>query len=306
MSDIHTRDCGWGPTTFPYVGGHEVIGTVAAVGNKVTCVKVGQRVGVGPQCASCGVCDVCKRNADHLCPQRVFTYNAKDQHGRQTYGGYADGIVCQDRFAVPIPDALDTEHAAPLLCAGVTVFSPLNRFTKRFGTGKDVAVIAIGGLGHLAIMFAKALGHNVTAVSRGTDKKDLCHKLGATGYVNSADKDEHAAAAMKFDYVLDTSAFDGEISGRIHLTKFGGILCLVGLPDVPFTFNGMLLIAFERTIESSLIGSPADTKAMLEFVEKNKLQCMVSEVAPLTDVNRVHKDVLAGKPRFRVVLKNDL
>lgn len=306
FSDLHTKDESWGPTKFPYVGGHEVIGKVAAIGNKVTSVKIGQRVGVGPLSGSCGTCEHCQRNYDQLCEKRVFTYNGTDAHGRPTYGGYSTGIVCQERFAIPIPESLESETAAPLLCAGVTVFAPLDRYTKAEGTGKQVAVIAIGGLGHLAVMFAAKMGHHVTAVSRGTDKKELCLKLGATGYVNSADKAEAGAAIGKFDFVLDTSAFDGEITQRILLTKASGTLCIVGVPDVPFTFNGFALIAYERKIIGSIVGSPKNTVDMLDFSVKNNVKTMVSEVAPLSDVNRVHADVYAGKPRFRVTLKNDL
>jgi D-arabinose 1-dehydrogenase-like Zn-dependent alcohol dehydrogenase len=170
--------------TFPLVTGHEVIGHVHAVGKNVKTVKVGDRVGVGPLSGACGSCEWCAKDYEQLCPKRVFTYNGKDAHGRITYGGYADGIVVQDKFAIKVPAGLDSANAAPLLCAGVTVFSPLLRYTGST-PGQKVAIIAIGGLGHLAVMFAAKFGHHVTAISRGTDKKDLCHQLGAEAYVDS-------------------------------------------------------------------------------------------------------------------------
>lgn len=287
------------------VTGHEVIGHVHAVGKNVKTVKVGDRVGVGPLAGACGTCEYCAKDYEQLCPKRVFTYNSKDAHGRITYGGYADGIVVQDKFAVKVPAGLDSANAAPLLCAGVTVFSPLLRHTAST-PGIKVAVVAIGGLGHLAVMFAAKFGHHVTAISRGTDKKDLCHTLGAEAYVDSTNKEAMDAVAGSFDFVLDCSSFDGNLTSRLGLTKPQGTLCVVGLPDEPFSFQGFGLIAFERKLVGSLVGSPKDISDMFDFVLKHKLQVMVSEVAPMTEVNRVHADMKAGKPRFRVTLKNDL
>jgi uncharacterized zinc-type alcohol dehydrogenase-like protein len=296
---------GWGSANFPLVTGHEVIGHVHAVGKNVKTVKVGDRVGVGPLAGACGACEWCGKDYEQLCPKRVFTYNSKDAHGRPRTAATPTALWCRTSSRSRCRRA-STAPTPRRCCVPASPSSRRCCATQGSKPGQKVAIIAIGGLGHLAVMFAAKFGHHVTAISRGTDKKDLCHQLGAEAYVDSTDKDAMAAISNTFDFVLDCSSFDGNLTTRLGLPKPQGTLCVVGLPDEPFTFQGFNLLGFERKIVGSLVGSPKDIADMFDFVLKHKLQVMVSEVAPMSEVNRVHADVKAGKPRFRVTLKNDL
>eukprot|EP01108_Squamamoeba_japonica_P008138 TRINITY_DN70_c0_g1_i1.p2 TRINITY_DN70_c0_g1~~TRINITY_DN70_c0_g1_i1.p2 ORF type:complete len:350 (-),score=186.53 TRINITY_DN70_c0_g1_i1:99-1148(-) len=305
-SCVHKIDSHWGKTNYPFVGGHEIVGEVVEVGSNVSSVKIGQRVGVGPIAGACLECDDCKANMEHVCAKRVFNYDAVDHHGRQTYGGYASHTVVPAHFAIPIPDGMDSITTAPLLCAGITVFAPLRRHITK--PNMKVAINAIGGLGHLAVQFAKALGAHVTAISRTDSKKALSiDKLGADAYIASSDPEQLKAAAGSFDLLLHTAAFNGGIDSILALVKSRGNVCLVGVPDENYTFNAFSLIAGERTITSSLVGSPQDTRDMLEFALKHDIKTHVSSVVDMDEAQKVNDaldSMRRGEPRFRIVLKN--
>jgi len=304
-SDIHTIDSGWGPTTYPVIVGHEIIGKVLAVGSAVKHVKVGDRVGVGAQCGACMKCYECGQRCENHCSKDlIWTYNSAYPDGQVSMGGYADRVRCQADFAFQIPDAISSADAAPLMCAGVTVFAPLARYVTR--PGMTVGVIGIGGLGHLAVMFAaKMHGGNthVTAISHNSKKKAEALAMGAKDFLDTSDKAAMAASSRKFDVIITTTNIQTQLSDWLALVKLKGTFCTVGLPEENVNFNLFSLLMAEVNYTASGIGSVDEINAMLKFAADHNVRPII-ERFPMEKANEGIKRVRDGTVRFRVVLEN--
>ncbi|EWZ00021.1 hypothetical protein FOYG_03933 [Fusarium oxysporum NRRL 32931] len=308
-SDLHVLGSEWGATDYPCCVGHEIVGKVVKAGNNVGHLSVGDRVGVGSQAGSCQrpscpECSTCKQN---YCSEFVMTYGAAWPNGEgKAMGGYANYYRGNAAFAFKIPEGLRSEYAAPMLCAGITVYSPLRH--HNCGPGKTVAVIGVGGLGHFAVLFAKALGADrVVGVSRKSSKRDEVLKLGADDYVATDDEQDWATKyARSFDLIVNTvSSSKMPLDGYISLLKVEGTLIQVGNPD-----GGMLpsisafgLLAAGRQIAGSGCGSPARINEMLQLAAEKNIKPWI-EMRPLEDANQALIDLEDGKPRFRYVLVN--
>ncbi|KAH9081317.1 hypothetical protein LEN26_021378, partial [Aphanomyces euteiches] len=305
-SDLHTATSGWGPIKYPLVVGHEIIGHVVRVGSKVDPAKyaIGTRVGVGAQCGSCLDCKQCNRDREQLCRKMLWTYNSKTPEGYTTQGGYADYYRCNYKFVVPIPEGLSSESAAPMMCAGVTTYAPLKEHGA--GPGKKVAVLGIGGLGHLGIQWAVALGAEVTALSSSSKKEaETKQVLGAHHYVNYSDPAAVQAAKGSFDIILCTSYSDStNWNMLLSMVATEGKFVLVGLPEKPVSFAAFSVVPRQVSFVGSSIGSPAQIEEMLAFAVEKNVNSIV-EVMPMAKaaegMNRVHN----GQARFRIVLKNE-
>ncbi|KAG9284766.1 hypothetical protein G9A89_000915 [Geosiphon pyriformis] len=305
-SDLHTITGGWGPIPYPMIVGHEIIGKIVKVGSKVTQFKVGDRAGVGCQISSCQTCQECTNRFDQICSKKVFTYDDtwKDQDGKPTqyrsHGGYADRIRTQAEFAFHIPEEINSAEAAPLLCAGVTIYTPLKRYDVK--SGKKVGIVGIGGLGHLGVQFAAKMGSEVTAISHSDKKRDDAIKLGATNYLNISDKDQVSKFSETFDIILSTTfGQDTDWGLFLSLIKNHGKLILIGVPESPLSLSVTDLLRF-ITIEASLIGSRHDVKEMLAFAAKHDVRPWIQTV-PMKDVNDALDIMRSGKARYRIVLE---
>ncbi len=290
-SDIHLIDGDWRKDIYPLVPGHEIIGIVTARGKNVTQLKKGDRVGVGWQSASCLKCEWCKKGEENLCNNYQATCVGK-------HGGFSQRIITDSRFAFAIPQALDSEHAAPLMCAGITVYSPLRRFVS---PAMKVGVIGIGGLGHLALQFAHAMGASVTAFSTSAVKIKEAKELGADHFVLINDKKQMKEAASSLDFILSTVNVHLDWAAFLKILRPNGKLCLVGaLPgDIKFPFDAIL--GDQKTVVGSVIGSRKMIKEMLSFAAKHKIKAKTQSV-PLADVNVAIKKVKANEVRYRMVL----
>ncbi|KAI7785970.1 nadp-dependent alcohol dehydrogenase [Diaporthe eres] len=311
-SDLHTLKSGWGPTPYPCVVGHEIVGTAVRVGKNVSHIKPGDRVGVGAQARSClkSDCPDCTSHHESYCANEMLaTYGSvyPNDEGK-TYGGYADYNRTNGHFVVPIPDGLDSEDAAPMLCGGVTVYSPLKK--NGCGPGKTVGVVGVGGLGHFAVLFAKALGADrVVGISRKSDKRDDVLKLGADAYIATAeDKGWETKNKRTLDLIISTvSSANMPLTDYLGLLKTRGTLIQVGAPDggnLP-PINAFTLLASGIKIGGSGIGSPTDEiPEMLKLAVEKKIKPWV-QARPLKEANQVVVDMGAGKARYRYVLVNE-
>ncbi|KAH8755190.1 putative zinc-binding alcohol dehydrogenase [Hyaloscypha sp. PMI_1271] len=312
-SDLHTLRSGWGPTLYPCCVGHEIVGTAVRVGSKAEGnIKVGDRVGVGCQADSCmnrlnGKCEACSSKLEAYCANRfVATYGDIHLNGSKSYGGYATYHRAPSHFVVKIPDGVSSAVAAPMLCAGITTYSPLKHYGC--GPGKTVGVIGIGGLGHFAILWAKALGANrVVAISRKADKANDALKLGADAYI-STDEDSLWAAknAGTLDIIISTvSSSKTPISDYLFLLKLNGTLCQVGSPeDGDFQVPALSLLRTRGNLTGSSIGSPEEIREMLQFAVESRIQPMIEE-RPMKEANQAIIDMNQGKARYRYVLVNE-
>eukprot|EP01129_Flabellula_baltica_P016712 TRINITY_DN9046_c0_g1_i1.p1 TRINITY_DN9046_c0_g1~~TRINITY_DN9046_c0_g1_i1.p1 ORF type:complete len:362 (-),score=97.02 TRINITY_DN9046_c0_g1_i1:26-1081(-) len=301
-SDYHQVNGEWGPGgIFPMVPGHEIVGNVVSKGSAVTDLEIGDRVGVGAQVLSCmgDSCNSCSRELESYCPKIVFTYNSKYENGEVAYGGYAKGIVCHSHFAVKIPDALPTEKVPPLFCAGVTVFDPMDYFDVR---NKKVAVIGIGGLGHLAVKFAVALGNEVVGVSRTDSKKEDCMSWGCSDYIPMNDPEQVEKYKGYFDAIVCTvNGVGADWDAYFSLIGYEGTFIVVGLPPGKFEFNAHNITAKRVKFAGSMIGSPAAIVKMLDLAAEHNILPDV-QVWPVDQLDEAWESFLAGKPRYRYVL----
>lgn len=308
-SDLHTLRSGWSPTKYPCCVGHEIVGTAVKVGrNAENDIKVGDRVGVGAQSGSClkPDCEECSEGLENHCPKTVGTYNGTYPDGSKSYGGYSDYARVPSHFVFKIPEAIPSEHAAPMLCGGITVYSPLKRHGA--GPGKKVGIVGIGGLGHFGVIFSKALGSDrVIAISRSSSKKDDAMKMGADDFIATAeDKDWASKNAKTLDLIVCTVSSDNmPIGDYLQLLRTKGTFVLVGAPEdgVP-AFSAFALLAKRVTVAGSMIGSPSEIKDMLKFVAENNIKAW-TEPRPLKDANQAVLDLVANKARYRYVLVNE-
>ncbi|MFF8555617.1 NAD(P)-dependent alcohol dehydrogenase [Streptomyces sp. NPDC015501] len=299
-SDIHQARDGWGEGIFPMVPGHEIAGIVAETGPGVTRFKVGDRVGVGCMVDSCGRCDACRTGREQHCAEgNTQTYNALDRGGEPTYGGYSTHIVVRDAFVVSIPEGIALDEAAPLLCAGITTYSPLKRWGV--GPGKKVAVVGLGGLGHMAVKIAHTLGAEVTVLSRTLRKKDDGLKLGADHYYATGDPATFEELAGAFDVILSTVSAPLDFDAYLGLLRTDGTLVNVGAPEEPVSLNLFSLIGGDKAIAGSMIGGIEETQEMLDFCAAHGLGAEI-ELIEASQVNEAYERVLAGDVRYRFVI----
>ncbi|KAJ1917701.1 hypothetical protein H4219_003068 [Mycoemilia scoparia] len=303
-SDIHTIDSGWGKTNHPVIVGHEIIGKVTAKGDEVSHLQIGDLVGVGAQAFGCleSDCRACSRGLEPHCPKGVFTYNAKYPDGKVSQGGYAEAVRVNSHFAIRIPSEISPQEAAPLMCAGPTVFTPMLR--KGVKKGDRVGVVGIGGLGHLALQFARALGCEVTAFSSSDNKKEECLKLGATKFINIKKEEDLKKAKMSLDYLYITSnAKSNDYNKMASWVDYEGQMCLLALPENNLDINPRTLIKGSKYIGGSLIGGIKDIEKTLSFAAEHNIRPIIEKM-PMSKVNEGIQSVRDGKVRYRVVLEN--
>ena len=299
-SDIHTVNGDWGPQPFPVVPGHEIVGVVAEVGSGVTTHSVGDRVGVGCMVNSCRECANCLAGDEQYCLRgQIGTYAATDRDGTTTQGGYSTHVVVDADFALRVPEGIDSAAAAPLLCAGITTYSPLRHWGA--GPGKKVAVVGLGGLGHMGVQLAHALGAEVTVLSQSLKKQEDGLRLGADAYAATSDPDTFASLAGSFDLVLNTVSAPIDVDAYLSLLAVGGALVNVGAPPEPLSVNAMSLIGGRRTFAGSMIGGLAETQEMLDFCAEHGIGAEV-EVIAADQVNEAYERVLASDVRYRFVI----
>ncbi|MFF6823954.1 NAD(P)-dependent alcohol dehydrogenase [Streptomyces longwoodensis] len=300
-SDIHQAREGWGEAMFPMVPGHEIAGVVTEVGPGVTKFAVGDRVGVGCMVDSCRECDNCKAGQEQYCTGggMVGTYNALDKNGEPTYGGYARAIVVDENYVVRIPDGLALDVAAPLLCAGITTYSPLKHWNA--GPGKKVAVLGMGGLGHMAVKIAHALGAEVTVLSQSLRKKDDGLKLGADHYYATSDPKTFEELAGSFDLILSTVSAPLDFGAFLSLLRTDGALVNVGAPEEPISLNLFSVINNRKTLAGSMIGGIAETQEMLDFCAAHGFGAEIELIAA-EEINEAYERVLNSDVRYRFVI----
>jgi uncharacterized zinc-type alcohol dehydrogenase-like protein len=299
-SDIHTVRGDWGPQQYPLVPGHEIAGIVTEVGAEVTKHKVGDRVGVGCMVNSCKECANCLKGEEQYCLKgNVGTYGAVDRDGTITQGGYSTHVVVTEDFVVTIPEGLDLDVAAPLLCAGITTYSPLHHWGA--GPGKKVAVVGLGGLGHMAVKIAHAMGAEVTVLSQSLKKQEDGLRLGADRYFATSDENTFTELAGHFDLIINTVSASIDISSYLQLLTLDGALVNVGAPAEPLPVNAFALIGGRRSFAGSMIGGIRETQEMLDFCAEHGIGAEI-EVIAADKINDAYERVLASDVRYRFVI----
>ncbi|WP_411105724.1 NAD(P)-dependent alcohol dehydrogenase [Streptomyces sp. cmx-4-9] len=299
-SDIHQAQDGWGEGIFPMVPGHEIAGVVAEVGAGVTRFAVGDRVGVGCFVDSCRACEYCLRGQEQYCVQGMTgTYNALDKNGEPTYGGYSTHVVVDENYTLRIPEGLSLDVAAPLLCAGITLYSPLKHWGA--GPGKKVAIVGLGGLGHMGVKIAHALGAEVTVLSQSLRKKDDGLRLGATDYYATSDKATFEELAGRFDLIVSTVSAPLALDAYLGLLKVDGALVNVGAPEEPVELNLFSVIGGRKTLAGSMIGGIPETQEMLDFCAAHGLGAEI-EVISADRINEAYERVVSSDVRYRFVI----
>ena len=300
-TDVHQARNEWHGTTYPCVPGHEIVGRVTKVGSAVKKFKEGDLAGVGCMVDSCRECESCRAGEEQLCEQGpTFTYNSPDQkHGGTTYGGYAQAIVLDETFALRVPKSLNLAATAPLLCAGITTFSPLRRW--KVGPGQKVGVVGLGGLGHMAVKLAKAFGARVVLFTTSPGKANDAIRLGASEVVVSKNEAEMAAHTNSFDFILDTVAAQHDVNAYLALLKRDATLTLVGAPAQPLSVNAFNLIVKRRQFAGSLIGGIAETQAMLDFCAEHNITSDI-ELIPIQKINEAYERLVKNDVKYRFVI----
>ncbi|BBF82680.1 NAD(P)-dependent alcohol dehydrogenase [Asticcacaulis excentricus] len=302
-SDIHNARNDWGGAMYPMVPGHEIIGRVSHVGSNVTRFQSGDTVGVGCMVDSCQHCKPCIKGFEQYCDEgSTYTYNGFDRHDqRPTFGGYSSKIVVSEKFVLSVPTSLELSGAAPLLCAGITTYSPLRHY--KVGPHSRVAVVGLGGLGHMALKFAKAFGAEVTLFTRSAGKEADAHRLGADRIILSGDADQMASVTRQFDLIIDTVPTLHDVNPYIPTLAINGTLVLVGYlgPLVP-PLNSAPLVMFGQGVAGSLIGGITETQEMLDFCGKHAITSDV-EVIRIQDINAAYERMLKSDVKYRFVIE---
>jgi len=293
-SDLHLIANDWGISQYPFIPGHEVVGKVTAVGSDVRSLQVGQRVGLGWQSNSCGICEWCIRGMENLCP-------ASESTCVHRHGGYSDRVRANARFVIPIPDALESQFTAPLLCGGITVYNPLR--THGVNPSSRVGIVGIGGLGHLAIQFARVFGAEVTAFSTSAAKEEEARALGAHHFVNSRESKALREAAGTQDFILFTANADQDWGAYIQALRPTGTLCFVGVPPSPVSVQAFPLISGMRSISGNPTGSPSRLREMLDVAARHGVKAK-TELFPMAQANTAIEKVKKNKVLYRAVLAN--
>lgn len=300
-SDLHTARNEWHGTIYPNVPGHEIVGRVTKVGAEVTGFKVGDLAAVGCMVDSCRECESCKEGLEQYCEQgNIGTYNAPDKHlGMQTYGGYSQSIVVDEAFVLHVPEHLDLAATAPLLCAGITTYSPLKHWNV--GPGKKVGIVGIGGLGHMAVKIAKAMGAHVVVITTSTSKTEDAQRLGADEVVLSTDPAQMQQHANSLHFILDCVSAQHDINAYLGLLKRDGSLTLVGAPEHPLPVAAFSLIPTRRSFSGSMIGGIAETQEMLDFCGQHNITADI-ELIRMQDINAAYERLLKGDVKYRFVI----
>ena len=300
-SDVHFARNDWGMSLYPMVPGHEIVGTVTDVGSAVKKFSTGDRVAVGCLVDSCRTCEQCQSGHEQFCAEMpTFTYSGQDrQTGETTQGGYSDHIITREEFVCSFPDGLDMARGAPLLCAGITTYAPLRRFSV--GPGQKVAVAGLGGLGHMGVKFAAAMGAEVTMITTSPEKGEDARELGAHDVLLSTDEQAMASAANRFDFILNTIPVTHNVGPYVDLLKPNGVMVIVGaIDDLPGLHGGALVMR-NRVVAGSLIGGLPETQEMLDFCAVNDILPDV-EVIPIDKVNEAWERMEKGDVRYRFVI----
>ncbi|OOG68669.1 NAD(P)-dependent alcohol dehydrogenase [Sinorhizobium sp. A49] len=299
-SDIHQARNEWGNSAFPMVPGHEIVGIVTAVGSKVTKFKVGDRAGVGCFVDSCTTCATRDLDLEHYMPGLVVTYNGVEADGKTaTQGGYSDSIVVKEGYVLSIPENLPLDAAAPLLCAGITLYSPLRHW--KAGPGKKVAIVGMGGLGHMGVKLAHAMGADVTVLSQTLSKKEDGLKLGADHYYATNDPETFKTLQGQFDLIICTVAAEIDWNAYVNLLKVDGNFVLVGIPENAVPVHAFSLVPARRSISGSMIGSIKETQEMLDFCGEHDIVSEI-ETIKIQEINEAYERVVKSDVRYRFVI----
>jgi uncharacterized zinc-type alcohol dehydrogenase-like protein len=301
-SDLHTVRSEWAGTVYPVVPGHEIVGRVVRVGNEVSGFKPGEFAAVGCLVDSCGICPDCHAGEEQYCQnENVFTYNSPDRHtGGTTYGGYSSHIVVDQRFVLRFPRHLDPAAGSPLLCAGITTYSPLRHW--EVGPGQKVGIVGLGGLGHMGVKFAHAFGAEVVLFTTSPGKTADAKRLGADDVVISRNADEMARHTLSFDFILDTVAAPHDLDAYLRLLRRDGTLCLVGVPEHPHPSPSVGQLVFKRrSLAGSLIGGIRETQEMLDFCAEHGIVSDI-ELIPMAGINDAYERMLRSDVKYRFVL----
>lgn len=300
-SDLHVARNEWHNTVYPCVPGHEIVGRIVSLGEHVTKFKVGDHAAVGCMVDSCRECQYCKEGLEQYCEVgNVLTYGSPDKYlGGQTFGGYSERIVVHEDFTLRVPDSLDLAAAAPLLCAGITTYSPLKHWNV--GHGQKVGVVGIGGLGHMGVKLAKAMGAEVIVYTTSSSKVEDAKRLGADDVVLSKDKEQMSRYTGKLHFVLDTVSGQHDINHYLRLLRVDGSLALVGAPEHPLPVAAFSLIPFRRSFAGSTIGGIAETQEMLDFCGNHNIVADI-EMINIQQINEAYERLLKGKVKYRFVI----
>lgn len=300
-SDLHFARNDWGMSVFPIVPGHEIVGRVTAIGSAVTRFKVGDLAGIGCMVDSCRTCDNCRQGLEQYCAEgSVFTYGGVERDGSgNTYGGYSKSILSHEDFVLHISNKLPLEGVAPLLCAGITTYSPLRHW--KVGNGTRVGVLGLGGLGHMAVKLAVSMGAEVTMLSHTAAKEADAKKLGAHKFVLTTDAEQIKSVTGYFDFILDTVSAEHDYNFYLSLLRTNGTMVCVGVPPVPATIPAMNLIFGRKSFAGSLIGGIPETQEMLNYCAENNIVSDV-EVIAMKDINEAYERMLKGDVRYRFVI----
>jgi uncharacterized zinc-type alcohol dehydrogenase-like protein len=300
-SDLHTARNEWHSTVYPCVPGHEIVGKIVSVGNHVTKFKIGDHAAVGCMVDSCRECEYCKEDLEQYCEEgNTGTYNSPDKHlGTQTYGGYSQSIVVDESFVLQVPENLDLAATAPLLCAGITTYSPLKHWNV--GPGKKIGVVGLGGLGHMGVKLAKAMRAEVIVFTTSQSKVEDAKRLGADDVVLSKDEEEMNRYAGKLHFVLDAVSAQHDINAYLKLLRVDGSLALVGAPEHPLPVAAFSLIPYRRSFAGSMIGGIAETQEMLDFCGKHNIVSDI-EMINIQQINEAYERLLKGDVKYRFVI----
>lgn len=299
-SDIHQARNEWGGSKYPMVPGHEVAGIVTAVGSEVTKFKVGDRVGVGCFVDSCTTCATRDLDYEHYMPGLVQTYNDVEADGKTpTFGGYSDSIVVKEGYVLSFPDNIPLDSGAPLLCAGITLFSPLRHW--KAGPGKKVAIVGMGGLGHMGVKLAHAMGADVTVLSQTLSKKEDGFKLGAKDYYATSDAETFTKLTGTFDLIINTVGTAIDWNAYLNLLKYDGSMVLVGVPEHAVPVHAFSLIPGRRSLSGSMIGSIKETQEMLDFCGEHNIVAEIEKIN-IQEINEAYERVLKSDVRYRFVI----
>lgn len=299
-SDIHQARDEWGGSIFPMVPGHEIAGKVVAVGSGVKNFKVGDSVGVGCMVDSCGKCEPCRAGLQPYCEKGcVYTYNSREYDGEPTMGGYSERVVVDEKFVVRIPSNLSLAGAAPLLCAGITMYSPLKHWNA--GPKSRVAILGLGGLGHMGVKIAHALGAEVTVLSHSMRKEQDARRMGADHFYATSDEETFKKQANSFDLILNTVSAEIDWNAYLNLLRLNGSMVVVGLPGVNASIAPGMLLRNRRSVAGSMIGGIPETQEMLDFCGKHSIECDIEKI-PVQQVNEAYERILKSDVRYRFVI----
>lgn len=300
-SDIHQARDEWGGSIFPMVPGHEIVGRVAQAGAHVSRFAVGDVVGVGVFVDTCRQCPSCRSGDEQYCDEGMTgTYNARERGtGAPTYGGYSTRITVNEDYVLRIPDSLPLDRAAPLLCAGITTYSPLKHFGAK--PGSEVAVVGLGGLGHMAVKLARAMGANVTVLSTSESKREDAIALGAHAFAATRDRDTFKRLANSFDLIIDTVSADHDYNAYLSLLRLDGVMVLVGLPDKALPVSAFALVGKRRSLAGSMVGSIGETQEMLDFCAEHGIASDI-ELIRIEQINEAYERMLKADVRYRFVI----